>query len=130
VDELKVGDRLTRARLRVCAADAVSLLSTPVCILLQVLKERRWERLEVPSSVRALVLVNLQSYGGGRNIWGPTTSEKSKQKHKWDDPKPYDGCLEVRGECTSAAPLMVLQHHVYTALCCAPKGLVQLARGH
>jgi diacylglycerol kinase (ATP) len=29
-----------------------------------------WRHLPVPSSIRALVVVNLQSYGGGRNIWG------------------------------------------------------------
>jgi hypothetical protein len=53
-----------------------------------------WTALEVPPSVRALVLVNLQSYAGGRNIWGEA-SEASRRKHGWHEPTPDDGLIEV-----------------------------------
>lgn len=39
------------------------------------LRSGRWEELEISAAVRAVVLLNLQSYGGGRNLWGKHTSE-------------------------------------------------------
>ena len=35
----------------------------------------RWEELEISAAVRAVVLLNLQSYGGGRDLWGKHNSE-------------------------------------------------------
>jgi diacylglycerol kinase (ATP) len=51
-----------------------------------------WQPLAVPSSIKALVLVNLQSYGGGRNIWG---EQPSKQAGRWRQPSFSDGLIEV-----------------------------------
>jgi diacylglycerol kinase (ATP) len=51
-----------------------------------------WSSLEMPPSIKALVLVNLQSYAGGRNIWG---EQASKQKGRWRQPSFSDGLIEV-----------------------------------
>jgi diacylglycerol kinase (ATP) len=61
----------------------------------EVLKEGSWVPLEVPPEVKAIVLVNLQSYGGGRNIWGPKMTAQSVEKHGWKEPTPNDNMLEV-----------------------------------
>lgn len=34
-----------------------------------------WEDVELSASIKAIVLLNLQSYGGGRNIWGDHDTE-------------------------------------------------------
>jgi diacylglycerol kinase (ATP) len=51
-----------------------------------------WSSLVVPPSIKALVLVNLQSYAGGRNIWG---EQASKQEGRWRQPSFSDGLIEV-----------------------------------
>lgn len=52
-----------------------------------------WSTLVVPHTVKALVLVNLQSYAGGRNIWG---EQQPKREGKWRQPSISDGLIEVR----------------------------------
>lgn len=42
---------------------------------LEVLRSGKWEDLEISAAVRAVVLLNLQSYGGGRDLWGKHNSE-------------------------------------------------------
>jgi diacylglycerol kinase (ATP) len=54
-----------------------------------------WQPLAIPASIKALVLVNLQSYAGGRNIWG---EQKSKQEGRWREPSSADGLIEVSRE--------------------------------
>lgn len=49
-----------------------------------------WSLLHIPASIKALVLVNLQSYAGGRNIWGTENTDK-----KWRRPGVADGLIEV-----------------------------------
>ena len=55
-----------------------------------------WKDIIVPPAVRAVVLLNLQSYGGGRDIWGLTDNtslaEKGMQEPIYDD-----GLIEVLG---------------------------------
>jgi diacylglycerol kinase (ATP) len=51
-----------------------------------------WTALSIPSSIKALVFVNLQSYGGGRNIWGEHVSSKKEFKQ----PALDDGLIEVQ----------------------------------
>lgn len=59
---------------------------------LSVLKDDgTWGKVEIPSSVRALVVLNLQSYAGGRNLWGAEPSTG------FDQPSTDDGRLEVVG---------------------------------
>lgn len=62
---------------------------------LQVLQpgSSEWQQLAIPSSIKALVLVNLQSYGGGRNIWGESESKTRSLR----PPSVSDGLIEVRG---------------------------------
>lgn len=50
-----------------------------------------WSPLVIPSTIKAFVLVNLQSYAGGRNIWG----ESESRKKKWSKPSVADGLIEV-----------------------------------
>eukprot|EP00887_Chlorella_sp_A99_P001396 scaffold8.g1396.t1 len=53
-----------------------------------------WEEVEVPPRVRAIVLLNLQSYGGGRDIWGLSdTSGLEQQGYK--PPSFSDGLIEA-----------------------------------
>jgi diacylglycerol kinase (ATP) len=63
---------------------------------LQVLQpgSSEWQQLAIPSGIKALVLVNLQSYGGGRNIWG----ESESKRRSWRTPDVADGLIEVRGD--------------------------------
>ncbi|KAF6254714.1 diacylglycerol kinase accessory domain-containing protein [Scenedesmus sp. NREL 46B-D3] len=62
---------------------------------LQVLQPRssEWQQLAIPAGIKALVLVNLQSYGGGRNIWG----ESESRRRSWRTPDVADGLIEVVG---------------------------------
>ncbi|XP_024537974.1 diacylglycerol kinase 7 [Selaginella moellendorffii] len=55
-----------------------------------------WEEVDVPSSVRAVVILNLQSYAGGRNPWGHPKPE-NMQKKGFVEAKPNDGYLEIFG---------------------------------
>ena len=54
-----------------------------------------WVEVVIPSSVKALVLLNLQSYGGGRDLWGLKDTSKDKEKG-WKVPIFNDGLIEVR----------------------------------
>ena len=53
-----------------------------------------WQPVRIPKSVKALVLLNLQSYGGGRDIWGLADSNKDA-KRGWKTPIFNDGMFEV-----------------------------------
>lgn len=53
-----------------------------------------WQPVRIPKSVKALVLLNLQSYGGGRDIWGLADS-KEDTKRGWKTPIFNDGMFEV-----------------------------------
>ena len=54
----------------------------------------KWQPVRIPSSVKAIVLLNLQSYGGGRDIWGLADSNKDTQRG-WKTPIFNDGMFEV-----------------------------------
>ncbi|KAG2450538.1 hypothetical protein HYH02_005039 [Chlamydomonas schloesseri] len=56
-----------------------------------------WQPVKIPKGVRALVVLNLQSYAGGRNLWGPYTTEADEKKLGFKKPKYNDGLLEVVG---------------------------------
>ncbi len=57
--------------------------------------DAEWREVAVPRSVRALVLLNLQSYGGGRDLWG-LSDNKLMAKQGFSDPIFDDGLIEVR----------------------------------
>lgn len=54
-----------------------------------------WQPVRIPKSVKALVLLNLQSYGGGRDIWGLADSAKDTTRG-WKTPIFNDGMFEVK----------------------------------
>ncbi len=57
----------------------------------------QWEELPVPEGIKAVVVLNLQSYAGGRNLWGrhhPQSGDGGKDE--FQDPSYNDGKLEVR----------------------------------
>ena len=65
------------------------------CFLLQVRSTGgEWRTVEVPSSVKAIVVLNLQSYAGGRDLWGLKDTAKDAQKG-WRTPIFNDGTIEV-----------------------------------
>ncbi len=67
----------------------------------------KWQPVRIPSSVKALVLLNLQSYGGGRDIWGLADSNKDTRRG-WKTPIFNDGMFEV----------LILQYHNVENLYC------------
>ena len=50
----------------------------------------------IPQDIRAIVLLNLQTYGGGRDIWG-LHNERNLERKGMQLPKKNDGLLEVIG---------------------------------
>ena len=71
------------------------LLCVKQCFLLQVRSTGgEWQTVEVPSSVKAIVVLNLQSYAGGRDLWGLKDTAKDAQKG-WRTPIFNDGTIEV-----------------------------------
>lgn len=55
-----------------------------------------WKELVVPSTVRAIILLNVQTYGGGRDIWGLKNTKNLATKH-FQPPSCHDGLIEVLG---------------------------------
>ena len=49
----------------------------------------------VPKSIKAIVLLNLQSYAGGRDLWGLKDTAKDQAKG-WQVPIFNDGLIEVK----------------------------------
>eukprot|EP00884_Botryococcus_braunii_P016317 jgi/Botrbrau1/3369/Bobra.0337s0010.1 len=56
-----------------------------------------WTDVKIPHSVRALVILNLQSYGGGRDLWGLRCDTKEDRAKGWSQPIFNDGLFEVVG---------------------------------
>lgn len=54
-----------------------------------------WTDVRVPNSVKALVVLNLQSYGGGRDLWGLRCNTPEDRKKGWSQPIFNDGLFEV-----------------------------------
>ncbi|KAM1172633.1 hypothetical protein ACFX15_022248 [Malus domestica] len=55
-----------------------------------------WEQIPVPSSVRAIVVLNLHNYGSGRNPWGNLKPEYL-EKRGFVEAHADDGLLEIFG---------------------------------
>uniref|UniRef100_A0A2C9ULZ8 Diacylglycerol kinase n=1 Tax=Manihot esculenta TaxID=3983 RepID=A0A2C9ULZ8_MANES len=55
-----------------------------------------WEFIPIPKSVRAIVALNLQNYGSGRNPWGSPNPEYL-EKRGFVEAHPDDGLLEIFG---------------------------------
>ncbi|KAL5793904.1 hypothetical protein ACOSP7_002498 [Xanthoceras sorbifolium] len=83
-------------------------------------KHGQWQDLEIPSSIRSIVCLNLPSFSGGLNPWGTPNSRKTRDR---DLTPPYvdDGYLEVVGFRDAWHGLVLL----------APKGHgTRLAQAH
>ncbi|XP_038712005.1 diacylglycerol kinase 7 [Tripterygium wilfordii] len=56
----------------------------------------QWEQVPVPKSVRAIVVLNLHSYGSGRNPWG-SPKPRYLEKRGFVEAHADDGLLEIFG---------------------------------
>lgn len=63
-------------------------------------EDENWQELVIPKAVRAIVMINLQTYMGGRDLWGMHEHHMPEEKVK-NLKKPIfdDGLLEV-ASCT------------------------------
>ncbi|KAL3686113.1 hypothetical protein R1sor_004135 [Riccia sorocarpa] len=69
------------------------------CLKIKVIRPEgsgEWEDVELPPGVRAVVVLNLQNYAGGRNPWGHPSANRQKQEG-FVEAKPDDGILEIVG---------------------------------
>ncbi|XP_042394958.1 diacylglycerol kinase 3-like [Zingiber officinale] len=57
---------------------------------------KEWEKIPIPTSVRSLVLLNLDSYGSGRHPWGHP-SPKYLDQRRFYEARADDGLLEIFG---------------------------------
>ena len=55
-----------------------------------------WTEISVPSSICGIVLLNLQTYAGGRDLWGIKNTKNLAKKH-FKSPSCDDGLIEVLG---------------------------------
>lgn len=60
-------------------------------------KDDTWKKLEISDAVKAIVILNLQSYAGGRNIWGKGKLTKKDIENGFVEPSLDDGMFEVVG---------------------------------
>ncbi|KAJ1456111.1 ATP-NAD kinase-like domain-containing protein [Pelagophyceae sp. CCMP2097] len=58
-------------------------------------KLRDWEQVALPKSARGLIVLNLRSYAGGRNLWGPNSCARDGCGKSAPAPQPCDGVLEI-----------------------------------
>ncbi len=65
-----------------------------------------WREIAMAQGIKALVVLNLQSYAGGRDLWGLRDPKRDAAKG-WQTPIFNDGLIEVRGRpsrCPEAEP--------------------------
>ena len=54
-----------------------------------------WREIAMSKHIKALVVLNLQSYAGGRDLWGLRDPKRDAAKG-WQTPIFNDGLIEVR----------------------------------
>lgn len=65
-------------------------------MLMQVRNVRgEWREIAMSKHIKALVVLNLQSYAGGRDLWGLRDPKRDAAKG-WQTPIFNDGVIEVR----------------------------------
>ncbi|KAL6765054.1 ATP-NAD kinase-like domain-containing protein [Haematococcus lacustris] len=67
-------------------------LSSRAALEVQTADNPEWQEVPLGRDIRALVVLNLQSYAGGRNLWGPSSPNGDKT---FKQPSYNDGLLEV-----------------------------------
>ncbi len=66
------------------------------CMYVQVRGEDGvWKDIHLTKNVKGLVLLNLQSYGGGRDLWGVSKAKTKHPQRRWQAPIFDDGLIEV-----------------------------------
>ncbi|KAK3162135.1 hypothetical protein QOZ80_1BG0085920 [Eleusine coracana subsp. coracana] len=60
-------------------------------------KSGKWEKLEIPQSIRSIVCLNLPSFSGGLNPWGTPSKRKQRKRDLAMPPLVDDGLLEIVG---------------------------------
>jgi len=60
-----------------------------------------WKELAIPKDIKAIILLNLETYAGGRRIWGKTSKQSGKNEYQGSVPTIEDGLLEVVGVANS-----------------------------
>ncbi len=66
-----------------------------------------WREIAMSKHIKALVVLNLQSYAGGRDLWGLRDPKRDAAKG-WQTPIFNDGLIEVRraiGAAGTAHPM-------------------------
>ena len=71
-------------------------VDTVVVVQVRRSEDGQWQDLVIPKAVRAIVMINLQTYMGGRDLWGLQLCQRPEEKTK-NLVKPIfdDGLLEV-----------------------------------
>lgn len=105
-----------------------------VSIRVKATSDSPWKDIVIPSSVRALILLNLQTYGGGRDVWG-IENEKNLKAKGFQAPVFSDGLMEVVGLKSGWHAAMVMGeinsnslHAKRLAQCCAIELKLQVPR--
>jgi hypothetical protein len=64
-------------------------------------EQGQWKELEIPNGFTGIVILNLKTYAGGRNIWGSGKSNPKKKEYGCDSERKAtsvgDGMLEILG---------------------------------
>ncbi|WOL08598.1 diacylglycerol kinase 3 [Canna indica] len=71
-------------------------LKNILSLYIRKVNSKEWEKITVPSSVRSIVILNLDSYGSGSHPWGNPTPEYLEQR-KFFEAHTDDGMLEIFG---------------------------------
>ncbi|KAK4404505.1 Diacylglycerol kinase [Sesamum angolense] len=80
-----------------CSSDpGLRSLRNILRIYIKKVNRSKWEQIPVPSSVRSIVVLNLPSYGSGRNPWGNLKPDYL-EKRGFVEAHADDGCVEVFG---------------------------------
>lgn len=64
-------------------------------VTLEVENDGIFKEVDIPNSIKAIVILNLQSYGGGRNIFGSGKLSKKEIQRSLEQPAVNDGQFEV-----------------------------------
>jgi hypothetical protein len=67
-----------------------------------------WREVAMGRGIKALVLLNLQSYAGGRDLWGLRDPARDARKG-WRTPIFNDGLIEARGGAPLHSFIMLMQ---------------------
>jgi len=85
-----------------------------------------WQDVKIKDDVRAIVLLNLQSYAGGRQLWGAAPLTKKDHVKGLKEPSYNDGLVEVVGLTNGYHTGMVMAtsgHMVHARRICQAAGV-------